>query len=149
MFWFLSAFGGEKWKTNVLLTALLCPGWVHFLSSHPGWEVFIYSYTFYWSVLMAVSSQTAISCRFIWADICRLKEAMTVQHFFFFYVCKWSVIKLTNETYLWVELWSGYFGLYCVFSKMPFVIKASLILKVLENNYNKVWDYGKGSWLKK
>lgn len=22
----LSAFGGEKWKTNVLLTALLCPG---------------------------------------------------------------------------------------------------------------------------
>lgn len=26
-----SGFGGEKWKTNVLLTALLCPGYVDFL----------------------------------------------------------------------------------------------------------------------
>lgn len=32
MNWSLSlipAFGGEKWKTNVLLTAFLCPGWVN------------------------------------------------------------------------------------------------------------------------
>lgn len=28
-FLFFSAFGGEKWKTNVLLTALLCPGYVY------------------------------------------------------------------------------------------------------------------------
>ncbi len=25
----IPAFGGEKWKTNVLLTAFLCPGWVN------------------------------------------------------------------------------------------------------------------------
>lgn len=28
-FFLFSAFGGEKWKTNVLLTALLCPGYVY------------------------------------------------------------------------------------------------------------------------
>lgn len=30
LYFFLSAFRGEKWKTNVLLTALLCPGLVFF-----------------------------------------------------------------------------------------------------------------------
>lgn len=30
-----SAFGGEKWKTNVLLTSFLCPGWGCLCCSHP------------------------------------------------------------------------------------------------------------------
>ncbi|AWP11891.1 putative transmembrane 9 superfamily member 2-like [Scophthalmus maximus] len=32
-------FGGEKWKTNVLLTALLCPGYAHLLHLHSLWAL--------------------------------------------------------------------------------------------------------------
>lgn len=74
-YFFSSAFRGEKWKTNVLLTALLCPGLVLF----PLILSFILKYEQIWGGKELGKSQL-LWCLSVWLCIWCSKAAVSFVH---------------------------------------------------------------------